>query len=90
MLYNKYITGLILHLGGQTTKILDKGSIELIGPFGLEKALINLSKGLNSLSTSVVTSYALFILIGLICYILITYLGIFLPNLGQGEALPEG
>lgn len=32
MLYNKYITGLVLHLGGQTTKVLDKGGIELIGP----------------------------------------------------------
>jgi NADH-ubiquinone oxidoreductase chain 5 len=44
MFYNKFITGFILRLGGQTTKILDKGSIELIGPFGLEKGLLLLSK----------------------------------------------
>ena len=41
LLYNKYITGLILKLGGQTTKILDKGSVELLGPFGLEKGLLS-------------------------------------------------
>nr|YP_009867825.1 NADH dehydrogenase subunit 5 [Nemania diffusa]QKG05024.1 NADH dehydrogenase subunit 5 [Nemania diffusa] len=83
MLYNKYITGLVLHLGGQTTKVLDKGSIELIGPWGLEKALIKLSKSISSLSTSVVTSYALYILIGLISYILMVYLGTFTLNSGE-------
>src|SRR5271168_2100099 len=40
LLYNKYITGLILKLGGHTTKILDKGSVELLGPFGLEIGLL--------------------------------------------------
>jgi NADH-ubiquinone oxidoreductase chain 5 len=39
LLYNTYITGLVLKLGGQTTKVLDKGSVELIGPYGLELAL---------------------------------------------------
>jgi len=67
--YNKYIVNLILYLGGQTTKILDKGSIELCGPFGLEKGLIYSSKRLSSLNTSNVTTYALFMLTFLIGYI---------------------
>ena len=29
LFYNKYITNVVLKLGGQTTKVLDKGSIEL-------------------------------------------------------------
>src|SRR5271167_465689 len=70
LFYNKYVTGLILRLGGQTTKILDKGSVELLGPFGLEKGLIQLSKSISKLDTGVITSYALYILIGLIFYIL--------------------
>ena len=74
LLYNKYITGLILRLGGQTTKVLDKGSVELLGPFGLEKGLLSLSKNISALDTGVITSYALYILIGLIFYILIPYL----------------
>src|ERR1700761_3965316 len=76
LFYNKFITGLILKLGGQTTKILDKGSVELLGPYGLEKGLINLSKNIASLDTGVITSYALYILIGLIFYLLIPYLSL--------------
>jgi len=76
LFYNKYITNLILNLGGQTTKIIDKGSVELLGPFGLEKGLLNLSKAISSLDTGVITSYALYILVGLIFYILIPYLHI--------------
>ena len=77
LFYNKYITGLVLRLGGQTTKIIDKGAVELLGPYGLEKGLINLSKNIASLDTGVITSYALYILVGLIFYILIPYIGIF-------------
>jgi hypothetical protein len=75
LFYNKYITGTILALGGQTTKIIDKGSIELIGPFGLEKGLLNLSKNIANMDSGVITSYALYILVGLIFYILILTLG---------------
>lgn len=74
MFYNNYITNLVLHLGGQTTKVLDKGSVENMGPYGLERAFINLSKSLTKLSTGVVTSYALYILMGLISFIFILYL----------------
>ena len=76
LLYNKYVTGIILKLGGQTTKVLDKGSVELLGPFGLEKGLLNLSSNLSKLDTGVITSYALYILIGLIFYILTPYLSL--------------
>ena len=74
--YNKYITNVILKLGGQTTKILDKGSIELIGPYGLEKIFVNFSKNIMSLNTSVISSYALYILIGFITYLTIPYFSI--------------
>lgn len=77
LLYNKYITGFILKLGGQTTKVLDRGSVELLGPYGLEKGLVNLSRNISSLDTGVITSYALYILIGFIFYVLIPYLSMF-------------
>jgi NADH-ubiquinone oxidoreductase chain 5 len=76
LFYNKYITGLVLKLGGQTTKVIDKGSVELLGPYGLEKGLIALSRNISSLDTGVITSYALYILIGFILYILIPYLAL--------------
>nr|YP_009266681.1 Nad5 [Cladophialophora bantiana]ANK79134.1 Nad5 [Cladophialophora bantiana] len=74
MFYNKYISGPVLYLGAQTTKIMDKGSVEKFGPFGLEKSLTNISNSINKLSTGVVTSYGLYILVGLIFYISILYL----------------
>jgi NADH-ubiquinone oxidoreductase chain 5 len=74
MFYNKYISGLILYLGAQTTKVMDKGSVEKFGPFGLEKSVTGISSLINRLSTGVVTSYALYILVGLIFYVSILYL----------------
>lgn len=68
MFYNNVIVNLVLTLGGHTTKILDKGAIELIGPVGLEKTLLKLSKRIHSLSTGIVTSYALYTLLGLIIF----------------------
>jgi NADH-ubiquinone oxidoreductase chain 5 len=72
LFYNKFVTGLVLKLGGQTTKVLDKGSIEYLGPYGLEKGLLNISNNIAKLNTGVVTSYALYILVGLIFYMLCT------------------
>jgi NADH-ubiquinone oxidoreductase chain 5 len=71
LFYNKYITNFILKLGGQTTKVIDKGSIEFLGPYGLEKGLLNLSNNIAKLDNGVITSYALYILIGLVFYILL-------------------
>jgi NADH-ubiquinone oxidoreductase chain 5 len=74
LFYNRYITDYVLKLGGQTTKILDKGSVELIGPYGLEKSLSNLSSSLSKLDTYVITTYALYILIGFLFYIMIPFI----------------
>lgn len=73
LFYNKYIVEGVLNLGGQTTKSLDKGSVEILGPYGLEKGLTSLSTKLNKLSTGVITTYALYTLIGLIFYISLVY-----------------
>ena len=63
--YNKYIVNSVLEIGGQTTKVLDKGSIESIGPYGVGVILTKASKIISSLSNGVVTNYALYILIGI-------------------------
>ena len=74
MFYNNFITNKVLHLGGLTTKVLDKGSVELVGPYGLERGLLILSNNIESLSTGVVTNYALYVLIGFVSYLLIIFL----------------
>jgi NADH-ubiquinone oxidoreductase chain 5 len=77
--YNMYIVNVILNIGGQTTKILDKGSIESVGPYGLGRILGRISKIISSLSKGVVTDYALYILIGFAFFISIfAYISIFL------------
>ena len=69
LIYNKYISGQFFYkLGGQTTMVLDKGSVELLGPYGLEKSLTTISRIISNLSTGVITNYALYILMGLILY----------------------
>ena len=73
LFYNKYITNIVLVLGGHTTKVIDKGSIEYIGPYGLEYALTYFSKNISRLDSGIVTSYALYILAGLIFYLFIIY-----------------
>jgi NADH-ubiquinone oxidoreductase chain 5 len=66
LFYNKYITGIVLKLGGQTTKVIDKGSIEYIGPYGLEKGLLNISSNISNFGNGIVTDYALFVAIAVV------------------------
>nr|YP_010044473.1 NADH dehydrogenase subunit 5 [Tolypocladium guangdongense]QPF24418.1 NADH dehydrogenase subunit 5 [Tolypocladium guangdongense] len=76
--YNKFIVNTVLDIGGQTTKVLDKGSIEWIGPYGMGVMLTKTSKTISSLSKGVVTDYALYILIGVCFYLSIfTFISIF-------------
>ena len=70
LFYNKFISGLILKLGGQTTKVLDKGSVEYLGPHGLQKGLLSISHSIAMFNTGVITSYALYIVVGLMSYML--------------------
>ena len=70
LIYNKYITNLILKLGGQLVKIIDKGFAEAFGPYGLECVFLKLSKNVILLQTGIITSYALYILLGLIFFML--------------------
>ena len=70
LFFNKYIVNVILNLGGQSTKVLDKGSVELLGPYGLEKSLTKFSENVDSFNTGLVPEYGLYILIGLIFFLL--------------------
>ena len=53
---------------------LDRGFVELIGPGGLQKTLIQLSGNLASLNKGFITFYALYILVGLILYLALPYI----------------
>lgn len=70
LFYNKYITNLILKLGELSTKMLDKGSIEHLGPYGVQIGLVKLSKRIEKITGGTnPTHYGLTIFLGLILYI---------------------
>jgi NADH-ubiquinone oxidoreductase chain 5 len=85
VLYNKYIIGPALSLGLSTSKILDRGVIELLGPHGLSQSLYTSSRQLASIDTGVISTYGLFIFIGAISVTLLLFAP-FLPALsGQAD-----
>jgi len=65
--YNDFVSTFFLHFGYHYSfKLLDKGIIEIIGPFGIAKSIKVLIKELQRLQTGFVYHYALVMLIGLI------------------------
>jgi NADH-ubiquinone oxidoreductase chain 5 len=70
-----------------TSKILDRGAIELLGPFGLTNSLYGGSRQIAAFDTGIVTQYALYIMIGLISITLLLFVpilsGISLDNIGD-------
>ena len=80
MAYNNYIISGSLRLGHVISKIIDRGVVELVGPYGFSSVLTNTGRSVASYDTGVITSYALYIILGLISFILV----LFAPVLLQG------
>ncbi len=73
VIYNYYFTRKTLQFGFQVTNLLERGVIELIGPYGLSNTLFNSGKNISKLDTGIVTSYALYIVLGLMSLIFIIF-----------------
>ena len=73
VVYNKYIIALGLKLGYVISKVFDRGVIELIGPYGLANGLSNTAKKIGKLDTGVITTYSLYITLGLLSLIFILF-----------------
>lgn len=76
-LYNHYLISGGLRAGFTISKLLDKGIIELIGPFGLTSGSYSASHSLSKLDTGVITTYALYITLGLISILFILFSPLF-------------
>lgn len=81
ILYNNYFISGGLKVGFTISKLLDKGIIELIGPFGLTSGSYSASKNLSKLDTGVITTYALYITLGLISILFILFSPLFFSAL---------
>jgi len=81
VLYNQFFISNGLKLGYSISKELDRGVIELLGPYGLSKYLVNVSNNLAKLDTGVITTYALYITLALIYLIFLVLQPVFFYSL---------
>ena len=66
VIYNKIFVKLLLNFGYLVSfKLLDRGFIELSGPFGMSKLVNNCSKKFSKLQTGQITHYLFFMVLGL-------------------------
>jgi NADH-ubiquinone oxidoreductase chain 5 len=80
ILYNKYIISEGLNLGFKVFKSLDKGLVENIGPFGLANVFYNTSKNISKADTGVVTTYSLYICLGILIILFLGYSPLYIDS----------
>ena len=73
VLYNQYVISKGLHIGYVISKVLDRGIIETVGPHGLSTTLKNASNNIASFDTGIITTYALYITLGLLILIFLIF-----------------
>jgi len=73
IIYNHFIFQSGLKLGYNISKEIDRGAIELLGPYGLSNYFYNAGKNLAKLDTGVITTYSLYITIALISLLFILF-----------------
>ena len=78
IIYNNYIIRAGLQTGYNISKFLDRGVIELIGPYGLSSILSKTGDNISKLDTGIITSYALYMVLGLITILFILFAPLFL------------
>ena len=80
VLYNHFFVNKGLQLGYKISKEIDRGSIELFGPFGLSNNFYNAGKNIAKLDTGIITTYSLYITIGLLSLILLVFTPMLVNN----------
>nr|WJJ45476.1 NADH dehydrogenase subunit 5 [Pleurotus ostreatus] len=73
VIYNHYFISKGLLLGYTISKELDRGAIEFLGPYGLSTAFTNTGKNIAKLDTGIVTTYALYITLGLLSLLFVVF-----------------
>lgn len=75
LLLHKYIISKNVNLGYITNKIIDRGSMEIIGPTGLINLFYYLSNLIAKLDTGFITNYAIYIFGGIVSFLSLFFLG---------------
>lgn len=80
VIYNYYIIYSGFQIGYTISKILDRGIIEILGPYGLSYSLYNTGNNIAKLDTGIITTYSLYITLGLITLLFLVFSPILLEN----------
>ena len=80
IVYNNYIIKNGLQLGYIISKFLDRGIIEMVGPYGLSNNLYQTGNNISKLDTGVITTYSLYITIALLSLLFIVFSPILLDT----------
>lgn len=80
VLYNHYFINKGLQYGYIISKVYDRGVIEAIGPFGLSNVLQNTASKIAKLDTGVITTYSLYITLGLLTLLFLVFSPILLET----------
>jgi NADH-ubiquinone oxidoreductase chain 5 len=67
------ITNKVLALAFYCSKTLDRGVLELLGPYGLVSLLLKASQNMATLDTGFVPHYALYFVLALISFVILTF-----------------
>jgi len=73
VIYNKFFIARGLKLGYTISKILDRGVIELVGPYGLSSALNKTALSISMSDTRVISTYSTYIIFNALCLIFIVF-----------------
>nr|QIC20163.1 NADH dehydrogenase subunit 5 [Tricholoma matsutake]UIX25600.1 NADH dehydrogenase subunit 5 [Tricholoma matsutake]UIX25628.1 NADH dehydrogenase subunit 5 [Tricholoma matsutake]UIX25656.1 NADH dehydrogenase subunit 5 [Tricholoma matsutake]UIX25683.1 NADH dehydrogenase subunit 5 [Tricholoma matsutake] len=73
VIYNHFIVSAGLQTGYLISKEIDRGAIELLGPYGLANTLTNTGINIANLDTGIITTYSLYITIGLLSLLFLIF-----------------
>ena len=73
VIYNHFIVSAGLQTGYLISKEIDRGAIELLGPYGLAKFFSNTGINIAKLDTGIITTYSLYITIGLLTLLFLIF-----------------
>jgi NADH-ubiquinone oxidoreductase chain 5 len=82
-MYNQYFITNGFKLGYTISKEIDRGAIEFLGPFGLSNYFNNTGKNLANLDTGIITTYSLYITLGLLALLFLVFAPLFFNNFGN-------
>src|SRR5688572_12602969 len=81
VIYNQYLVQNGLKLGYTISKEIDKGAIELLGPYGLSNSLYNTGNNLSKLDTGIITTYSLYITLSLLSLLFVVFSPLLITDL---------